>query len=170
MENEKQIPERNRFITSEIILQFNEVEKKIKEIIHSYINSNKKEFVKDILLNNSIINFNGKKTLLISIIKSNKNILSEEEIFDLKKGLLIIMKIRNIVAHSDNLYYQNYKASIYKEGDLEFLNFEEAQSETKTINDGRVEVSEIEKNYNDFEKHVSILKPILEKLEKGLNS
>lgn len=80
------------------------------------------------------------------------------------------MTKRNIIAHSDTLYYQNYEASIYKEGEKEFLNFKEVESKTKTINDGRIEISGIEKIYEDFKKHESTLRPLLEKLEKELDS
>jgi hypothetical protein len=83
---------------AEIIIKFNFLELSIKEIIALYIHSDKTDFINQILLNNSIISFNSKLSLL-NFIADNEDIK-----FSIKQELHSLIKIRNAIAHSDNLF------------------------------------------------------------------
>jgi hypothetical protein len=82
-----------------VIIRFNTVETKLKGIIANYINSDKEYFVSDCLLNNLVINFHTKFTLLRIIAKENKIDITK----DFRNAIHNISSIRNAVAHSDQL-------------------------------------------------------------------
>ena len=99
---------------ADIIVQFNFLELSIKEILAIYIQSTKKDFVSDILLNNSIVSFGSKISLLLFI--TNK----EKIKFFIKEDLYSLINIRNAIAHSDNLFNMEGKLMGYETIDEEF--------------------------------------------------
>ncbi len=82
----------------EIIFSFNELENNLSTIISKFINSKENDFVSKILLNNSIISFSSKLKIFLIILHQKKLVFKSED------KIHRLMKIRNSIAHSNNLY------------------------------------------------------------------
>lgn len=74
-----------------VITKMGQIEKLVDGIITKFINPEKEEVFKDVILNSSIISWNGKITIL-------KNILPEKK-KDLIKKITTMTEIRNLFAH-----------------------------------------------------------------------
>lgn len=165
---------RNKEIISNIIIKFNEVENSIKEIITVFIDSERNEFIKNILLNNLILNFSSKFRILQYIIESQE--IKVDKNFN--KSIKILMSKRNIVAHSDSLIDYNVIptgpdlfAQYVMKIPSYMLSWQRVESKEQiTLNNGKIENSDIEKIYSDFlkyyEKSKSELNIIMKEVEK----
>lgn len=71
MENEKIINE-IRLQVADVIIDLNLIESKLADIISKYINSDRKIFVREILLNSQLMNFSTKFKILKFIISQEK--------------------------------------------------------------------------------------------------
>ena len=165
---------RNKEIISDIIIKFNEVENSIKEIIMEFIDSKRNDFIKNILLNNLILNFSSKFKILQYIIESQK--IKVDKNFN--KSIKILMAKRNIIAHSDSLIDYDIiptGPNLFSQFVLKIpsymLSWQRVESKEQiTLNNGKIENTEIEKIYSDFlkyyEKAITELNLILEEVKK----
>lgn len=172
MNNQKLI-KRSKIIVVEIITKFNLIEFQVKEIIAGFVQAKEDGFLRDILLNNMIVNFSSKTKALFYIINEKKIEFSDNEIKEFKKSLLILMSKRNIIAHSDSVLEPTYEITGWdvdynKEGNLEFPDIEITQPIVSTLNNGKIEYSDIEKVYSDFSKYHEKAEKYLRKLKKEL--
>lgn len=165
---------RNKEIISNIIIKFNEVENSIKEIITVFIDSERNEFIKNILLNNLILNFSSKFRILQYIIESQE--IKVDKNFN--KSIKILMSKRNIIAHSDSLIDYNVIptgpdlfAQYVMKIPSYMLSWQRVESKEQiTLNNGKIENSDIEKIHSDFlkyyEKSTNELNIIMKEVEK----
>ncbi len=172
MEFPEELISRNKEIISDIIIKFNEVENSFKDIITEFIGSERSEFVKDILLNNLVLNFSSKFKILQYIIE-NQNIKVHA---DFNKSIKVLMSKRNIIAHSDNLIDFNVipaEPDLFTQYVLKIPSYMLAWQEVKpkkqiTFNNGKIESSDIEKIYSDFLKYYKKAMPELNKVLKAV--
>ena len=168
MEFPEELISRNKEIISDIVIKFNQVENTVKEIITKFINSEKTEFINNILLNNLILNFSSKFKVLQYII-ADKGIETDK---NFNKSIRILMANRNIIAHSDNMleydvipikedffFHQVMKIPRY----MSPIQKVESKSQL-TINNGQIQTLEIEKVYSDFIKYFDIATSELNKI------
>lgn len=145
----------NREIVADIIIKLNLIESKLKDIITKYIASEKTEFVRDILLNNLIVNMSSKVKALQYIIGTEGLEVSK----DFKKSLMIIMTKRNMIAHADGLLDPNIDVDIdvdwNPDGSYIYPIFE-VETRIPTFENGKINYSEINKVHEDFNKYFEI--------------
>lgn len=155
--NDKELIERSKIIVAEIVTKFNLIEFQVKEIIAGFVKAKEVDFLIDILLNNMIVNFSSKTKALFYLINDKNLNFTNTELKEFKRSLLILMTKRNIVAHSDSVLEPTYEiigwdVDYNKEGNLEFPDIEITEPTVSTLNDGKIEYSNIEKIYSDFLK------------------
>lgn len=155
--NDKELIERSKIIVAEIVTKFNLIEFQVKEIIAGFVKAKEVDFLRDILLNNMIVNFSSKTKALFYLINDKNLNFTNTELKEFKRSLLILMIKRNIVAHSDSVLEPTYEiigwdVDYNKEGNLEFPDIEITEPTVSTLNDGKIEYSNIEKIYSDFLK------------------
>lgn len=155
--NDKELIERSKIIVAEIVTKFNLIEFQVKEIIAGFVKAKEVDFLRDILLNNMIVNFSSKTKALFYLINDKNLNFTNTELKEFKRSLLILMTKRNIVAHSDSVLEPTYEiigwdVDYNKEGNLEFPDIEITEPTVSTLNDGKIEYSNIEKIYSDFLK------------------
>lgn len=155
--NDKELIERSKIIVAEIVTKFNLIEFQVKEIIAGFVKAKEVDFLIDILLNNMIVNFSSKTKALFYLINDKNLNFTNTELKEFKRSLLILMIKRNIVAHSDSVLEPTYEiigwdVDYNKEGNLEFPDIEITEPTVSTLNDGKIEYSNIEKIYSDFLK------------------
>jgi len=92
---------------SDIIINFNYLEQLLRQTLCEYIKSSRSDFVTNILLHNSIMSFNTKLAILRYIVTKEHIAFKDWEKFHK------LIKIRNAVAHSDNLL--NFEGEIIGE-------------------------------------------------------
>ncbi len=172
MEFPEELISRNKEIISDIIIKFNEVENFLKEIITEFINSERNEFIKNILLNNLILNFSSKFKILQYIIESQK-IKVDKGFYNSMK---VLMSKRNIIAHSDSLIDYNVIPTgpdLFTQYILKIPSHmsqvQKVESERQiTLNNGKIENPDIEKIYSYFlkyhEKAITELNKILKEI------
>jgi len=154
-----------------IISMFNVIEGKVEDIIYRFLNPSieKEEFVRDILLNNAILNFSSKVKLLIYI--------SNELGYDLAKtpdSLHKLMNIRNKFAHNDP---NNVKTEFIFDDDTRAILKISSESILKSVSGKGKKKEETRKEM--LEKFVELVKKVwkpiwdlmnkLEKYNKTLN-
>ncbi|MEP0006871.1 MAG: hypothetical protein ABJ387_13995 [Balneola sp.] len=140
---------------AEIIINCNLIEKKMKQIISSYIASSRHLFIEEILLNNKIINLGSKLGIIEYILKT--------EGFDTSftSSIRVLLAKRNIVAHSDTVLekLRITDVEIFEDPDSPDGFFYHPIYEyndppvSATINQGVLKYENIEKIYSDFNKH-----------------
>lgn len=149
-----------RLHVADVIINLNLVEFEIKEIIGKYIDSEKKEFIENILLNNLILSFSIKVNILKYIIKKENIEVGK----DFQNSLKVIMNKRNILAHSDSIL--NIEPDVI-DIDVDW-NHDECflvpiyggaiEPHLCTIEDGKINYQNITKIAEDFLKHYEIAK------------
>ncbi|MCG8805866.1 hypothetical protein G1K75_09370 [Tenacibaculum finnmarkense] len=166
------IEEISKNLIINIIRKFNLVESEIKYIISCYIDSKEVEFLENVLLNNMIINFSTKKKLLTYIIR-DKNILSDSRVKKLNQSLNVMMNKRNLMVHSDTVFGMNTVFDFdsidddkYDKNADEFIKYLVSKTSfnrpsASTINDGKIEVYNVNEIHNHFIKHFKIADEIL---------
>jgi hypothetical protein len=164
MEFPEELTTKHKEIISDIITKFNHIEKSVKEIIANYIDSDKNEFINEILLSSLILNFTTKNKILKYIVATEEIKVSS----DFKKGMLLLMTSRNIIAHSDNLleydiirFEENFNPSRSVQS-LTSLGGTAAYQKVvpkkqMTLNDDKIQNMEIEKIHENFIKYFAIL-------------
>jgi len=152
-------------LIAHIIIKFNDVEAKLKNIISNYINSDKEYFVNDCLLNNLVINFHTKFTLL-RIIAKEKNIVITK---DFRNAVHNISTIRNAVAHSDQL---NNISIIGGEMDSDGIPIPiyGLDPDIITIQNDEIIKEKLFDKENSFNKYYEIVISELENIEKQINN
>ncbi|MBI2101840.1 hypothetical protein HYT53_04495 [Candidatus Woesearchaeota archaeon] len=103
-----------------VVGHFNHIEGLLKHLLTFYIepSERKKEFVEEILLNNSILNFSSKLKLFLNINQEEKW-LNGRELDDFKKNIYFLSNVRNSFAHAETRIHiytehrKNRKPKIY---------------------------------------------------------
>lgn len=154
----------------DIIINFNLIELSIRQILSDYINSNQKEFVSEVLLNNSILSFSTKLSLMKYILNKESIVFKDWEKF------YKLINIRNAVAHSDNLL--NFDGDIVGEELVDnefeiripiFLPYLDGPKIT-VIKDGKVNENGLDTMHKEFNELISDLKPKLEQISQELTN
>ncbi len=149
---------------ADIIISFNFFESTLKTLIANYIKGENSEFVKEIVLHNSIISFNGKHSLLQYIVKA------EKIDFDAWESIHRLLTIRNAVAHSDNLL--NYDGDYLGEEivDFEFgtalpiFEYYTDGPKVTMLKNGKINSKGFDKIYKEFKENLLVVNQKLKKL------
>lgn len=159
-----------RLQVADVIIDLNLIESKLADIISRYINSDRKTFVREILLNSQLMNFSTKFKILQFIISSEK--LSEP--INLYKSIKEIMHKRNITAHSDGLL--KIEADIIDvdfdwsyEGSIMYPVYGPSEPSLAIINEGKVNYQNISKIVEDFSKYFNIAMDGLDEIDLKLS-
>lgn len=168
MENEEIINE-IRLQVADIIIDLNLIESKLADIISKYINSERRIFVREILLNSQLMNFSTKFKIL-------KFIISQEKITEPKglyQSIKEIMNKRNIIAHSDNLLKLeedviDVDIDWSRDGSLMYPVYGASEPSLAIINDGKVDYQNISKIVEDFAKYFKIAMDGLNEIDSRL--
>ncbi|NGP88026.1 hypothetical protein [Fodinibius halophilus] len=158
---------------AEVIVNCSLIEKKVKNILSSYIDSSKSFFISEILLNNSFISLAKKFKLLGYVIRKEDIKVNS----DFRKWCFILMSKRNMIAHSDRLLEDyaivDVDVDAGPEGVEYFPVYEDAPPKVSTIENGKFRFEEVEKTCKDFDKYYEKLDKELDKIShqiKRLNS
>lgn len=150
-------------IIADVIVKVNVLESSIKEIIVSYVKSDKEEFVTDVLLNNLIINLSSKIKALKYIIVAEKIEIKESDLFN---ALKITMLKRNLIAHSDRLLEARFDIiGLDADDNPEYGKIEPTIT---MYQDGKFNYQSINKNSTDFNKYYIIAFDLLNKVKELL--
>jgi len=165
-----EVIENTKKIIAELIMKVNVLESSVKEIISGYLNSDKEEFVRDVLLNNLIINLSSKVKALNYIIRAEKLEIDTKE---LNKALRIAMTKRNIIAHSDGLLdpdldLVDIDVDWNRDGSFITPIFEHEIPVIQTFENGKINFTDINKIANDFNKYYEIAFDLLNQVKEKL--
>lgn len=167
-ETEKMI-ESIKVRVAEVLINLNLIESKISDIIARYINSEKDDFIRKVLLSSLIVNFSSKLNVLKYILRSEK-IDPPKDFF---KAIAIIMTKRNVLAHSDSLL--NIEADVVDvdfdwnhDGTYMYPIYGPEEPCLPVINDGTINYENISKIIDDFSKYFEIAKSGLESIEEQI--
>lgn len=153
-----------RLQIADVIIKLNLIESKFIDIISQYINSEKNNFVKEIVLNSLVVNFSSKSKIVEYILESEKIKLSEsvksKKLFF--KAIRNLMTMRNVVAHSDCLL--RIEVDIvdvdfdwsYEAGSVMYPVYGPLEPSLAIINEGQVNYQSISKIVEDFSKYFKI--------------
>ena len=154
---------------AEVLINLNLLESQISDIIARYINSEKDDFVRKVLLSSLIVNFSSKLNVLKYILRSEK-IDPPKDFF---KAIAIIMTKRNVLAHSDSLL--NIEADVVDvdfdwnhDGTYMYPIYGPEEPSLPVINDGAINYENISKIIDDFSKYFEIAKKGLESIEESI--
>ena len=153
---------------SDIIINFNYLELKLKQTLCKYIDSKKNDFVENVLLHNSITSFNAKLSLLKYIVAKEGITFKDWETFHK------IINTRNAVAHSDNLL--NFDGDIIGEDiidddfDIRIPIYESLLNGPKItiVKDGKINVKELDIMYNEFNDNFRVVEKALDDITSKL--
>ena len=154
---------------AEVLINLNLIEAKISDIIAKYINSERDDFIRKVLLSSLIVNFSSKLNVLKYILRSEK-IEPPQDFF---KAIAIIMTKRNVLAHSDSLL--NIEADVVDvdfdwnhDGTYMYPIYGPEEPSLQVINDGIINYENISKIIDDFSKYFEIANTGLDTIEAAL--
>ena len=170
MENEEIINE-IRLQVADVIIDLNLIESKLADIISKYINSDRKSFVREILLNSQLMNFSTKFKILKFIISFES--LNEPKGF--YQSIKEIMNKRNIIAHSDSLLKLeadviDIDTNWFRDGSIMYPVYGPSEPSLAIINDGKVDYQNISKIVEDFSKYFKIAMDGLNEIDSRLQN
>lgn len=159
-EMEKEI----RLQVADVIINLNLIESKFVDIISRYINSEKKKFVCEIVLNSLVVNFSSKAKIVEYILESEKIELSEsvKSKKTFFRAIRNLMTMRNVIAHSDcllriepDIVDVDFDWS-YEAGCIPYPIYGPLEPSLAIINEGQVIYQSISKIVEDFSKYFKI--------------
>lgn len=162
------------FQVGKIIYSFNLLEEEIKRIICNYIKSSEEEFIKEILLNNMIINFNNKFSIILYIIKEINFFKKPAEFREFNKCFKNLMNFRNQIAHTDKVIYSEkifWTTIVDKKDEYFGCVYEEIEIKepySVKIANGKKEEKTFSDIFKDFEKYNEKAIIYFEKLQKEI--
>lgn len=133
-----------------IVVNFNDLERLLKQILSEYVQGPRKKFVSEILLHNSVLSFNAKLAILKYIVKKENLKFKDWE------KLHKLINIRNAVAHSDNLLNNDGdvigEEIVDEEYNLSIPIFEPYLNGPKItiFRDGKIDEKGLDTLHNDF--------------------
>lgn len=153
----EEIISKSKNLIAEIIIDFNLIEFKTKEVLAAYIGGDKGKFVSNILLNNLIVNMSSKVKILRYLVAEEK-IDVDKNFF---KSFSIIMLKRNMIAHSESLNQVgldvvDVDVDWSRDGSTLVPIYDYGFPEISTINDGKVNYENIIKVEADFKKYFEL--------------
>ncbi len=169
MDKETEIVQSIKVRVAEVLINLNLIEAKISDIITTYINSEREDFIRKVLLSSLIVNFSSKLNVLKYILRSEK----VEPPKDFFKAVAIIMTKRNVLAHSDSLL--NIEADVVDvdfdwnhDGTYMYPIYGPEEPNLPIINDGVINFENISKIIDDFTKYFEIAEKALDSIENSL--
>lgn len=145
-----------------VIERTNYIEYQIKEIITTYLQTNKskRDFVKNILLNNGILNL-GAKIKLLMYISDNEGWNIDKDIFHR------IITIRNAFAHNDTVH-ENISITMINKNEVNNVEFYMTLDTVKSS--GKLERIKRQDALQEFTNKYVVAKDFLDGIRKKINT
>ncbi len=156
---------------ADVIIKFNFLELALKELLVTYIDSKHTNFLRDIVFHNSVVSFNSKLTIL-QILTQKEGIPFQST----KEILHSLIKIRNAIAHSDNLLNVDGDLIGYEELDVDSGGqipiYEPYQNGPKVtiLHSGKVDEKGLDKLCEEFNEKITIVEVALDAISRSLAS
>lgn len=138
---------------ADVIIKMNDCERLMKIIIANFLKAKDEYFVKEVLLNNHLVNFSSKTKLILYIIEAKKIECDKKE---LKNALNTMMLKRNALAHSDSPLEDFILSSKIDEDGIRKFDIVETEPKAPIYQSDKFAYEEYEKIITDFDKYYEI--------------